>query len=122
MWNLWVRIKERTHKGDIIVGVYYKLPDQEEQVDESSYTQIRAPSCSQDLVLVGDFNHPDICWRGNAANEQQGIGSSEGSWNLLLSHPGDRGNNEDKHSARPYTHHQRGACWECEVQRQPWLQ
>lgn len=36
--NLWVRIKERTGKDDIIVGVcrvFYKLPDKEEQVDDA---------------------------------------------------------------------------------------
>ncbi|GAB0177476.1 hypothetical protein GRJ2_000212900 [Grus japonensis] len=33
--------------------------------------QIGAASCSQALVLIGDFNHPDICWRDNAAERKQ---------------------------------------------------
>lgn len=28
---LWVRIKERTGKEDIVVGVCYRLPDKEEE-------------------------------------------------------------------------------------------
>lgn len=36
MENLCVRIKERTDKEEHIVRVYYRPPDQEEQVDEPS--------------------------------------------------------------------------------------
>ncbi|GAB0209831.1 hypothetical protein GRJ2_003448800 [Grus japonensis] len=32
---------------------------------------IGAASHSQALVLIGDFNHPDICWRDNAAERKQ---------------------------------------------------
>ena len=58
--SLWVRIKRQAHKGDITVGVYYRPPDQEEEVDEAFYRQLQAASQSQALVLMGDFNHPDI--------------------------------------------------------------
>jgi len=47
---------------DVIVGVYYRPPDQEEEVDEAFYKQRQAASQSQALVLMGDFNHPDISW------------------------------------------------------------
>ncbi|GAB0206692.1 hypothetical protein GRJ2_003134800 [Grus japonensis] len=67
--SLWVRIKGRA--GDIIVGVCYRPPDQGDQADEALYRQIGAASCSQVLVLMGDFNHPDICWRDNAAERKQ---------------------------------------------------
>lgn len=40
--SLWVRVKEKTHRGDIVVGVYYRLPDQEEQGDEALYTAGRS--------------------------------------------------------------------------------
>lgn len=52
--SLWVRIKGRTH--DIVVGVYYRPPDQEDQTDEDLYRQIEAASCSQGL----DFLQPGI--------------------------------------------------------------
>ncbi|GAB0203811.1 hypothetical protein GRJ2_002846700 [Grus japonensis] len=69
--SLWVRIKGRAGAGNIIVGVCYRPPDQGDRADEALYRQIGAASCSQALVLMGDFNHPDICWRDNAAECKQ---------------------------------------------------
>ncbi|GAB0206950.1 hypothetical protein GRJ2_003160600 [Grus japonensis] len=69
--SLWVRIKGRAGAGDIIVGVCYRPPDQGDRADEALYRQIGAASRSQALVLMGDFNHPDICWRDNAAEHKQ---------------------------------------------------
>ncbi|GAB0209248.1 hypothetical protein GRJ2_003390500 [Grus japonensis] len=69
--SLWVRIKGRAGAGDIIVGVCYRPPDQGDRADEALYRQVGAASCSQALVLLGDFNHPDICWRDNAAERKQ---------------------------------------------------
>ncbi|GAB0182786.1 hypothetical protein GRJ2_000743900 [Grus japonensis] len=69
--SLWVRIKGRTGAGDIIAGVCYRPPDQGDRADEAFYRQIGAASRSQALVLMGDFNHPDICWRDNAAERKQ---------------------------------------------------
>ncbi|GAB0197130.1 hypothetical protein GRJ2_002178300 [Grus japonensis] len=67
--SLWVRIKGRT--GDITAGVCFRPPDQGDRADEALYRQIGAASCSQALVLTGDFSHPDICWRDNAAERKQ---------------------------------------------------
>ena len=58
--SLWVGIKGQAHRGDITVGVYYRPPDQEEEVDEAFYRQLQAASQSQALALMGDFNHPDL--------------------------------------------------------------
>ncbi|GAB0177964.1 hypothetical protein GRJ2_000261700 [Grus japonensis] len=69
--SLRVRIKGRAGAGDIIVGVCYRPPDQGDRADEALYRQIGAASHSQALVLMGDFNHPDICWRDNAAERKQ---------------------------------------------------
>ncbi|GAB0203608.1 hypothetical protein GRJ2_002826400 [Grus japonensis] len=69
--SLWVRIKGSAGAGDIIAGVCYRPSDQGDQADEALYRQIGAASCSQALVLMGDFNHPDICWRDNAAERKQ---------------------------------------------------
>lgn len=38
---MWARIKGQTNRGDIVVGVYYRLPDQEEKVDEAFYRQMQ---------------------------------------------------------------------------------
>ncbi|GAB0186968.1 mitochondrial enolase superfamily member 1 [Grus japonensis] len=69
--SLWVRIKGRAGAGNIIAGICYRPPDQGDQADEALYRQIGAASRSQALVLMGDFNHPDICWRDNAAERKQ---------------------------------------------------
>jgi len=42
--SLWVRIKGQPHMGDVIVSVYYRPPDQEEEVDEAFYRQLQAAS------------------------------------------------------------------------------
>ncbi|GAB0190424.1 hypothetical protein GRJ2_001507700 [Grus japonensis] len=69
--SLWVRIKGRAGAGDIIAGVCYRPPDQGDRADKAIHRQIGAASCSQALVLMGDFSHPDICWRDNAAEHKQ---------------------------------------------------
>lgn len=33
--TLWVRIKEQTESGDLVVGIYYELPHLEQQADEA---------------------------------------------------------------------------------------
>ncbi|XP_050786243.1 uncharacterized protein LOC127037978 isoform X1 [Gopherus flavomarginatus] len=53
-------------KGDVVAGVCYRPPDQEDEVDEE-----REVSRSQSLVLMEDFNHPDICWESNTAVHRQ---------------------------------------------------
>jgi len=69
--SLCVRIKGQAHKGDIRVGVYYWPPDQEEEVDEAFYRQLQAALQSQALVLMGDFNQPDISWEDHTARQAQ---------------------------------------------------
>jgi len=69
--SLWVKIQDRAGTGDITVGVCYRPPDKGEQADEALYKQIGEASRSKALVLMGDFNHPDICWRDNTAGHRQ---------------------------------------------------
>jgi len=69
--SLWIRIKGRAGTGDILVGVCYRPPGQEDQADEALSRQIGTASHSQALVLVGYFNHPIICWRDNTAGYKQ---------------------------------------------------
>ncbi|GAB0209615.1 hypothetical protein GRJ2_003427200 [Grus japonensis] len=69
--SLWVRMKGQANMGDTVVGVYYRPPDQEEEVDEAFYRQLEVALRSQALVLMGDFNHPDICWKSNTAKHAQ---------------------------------------------------
>jgi len=69
--SLRFRVKGKAGEGDIVVGFCYRLPDQEDRVDEALYKQIGAASHPQNMVLVGDFDHPNICWRDNTAGHQR---------------------------------------------------
>jgi len=69
--SLRVRIKGQVHVDDIVVGVYYRPPDQEEEVDEAFYRQLNVALQSQALVLMGYFNHPDVCWKDHTARHMQ---------------------------------------------------
>ncbi|GAB0179518.1 cAMP-dependent protein kinase inhibitor alpha [Grus japonensis] len=69
--SLWVRIKRRAGTVDTVVGFCYRPLHQEDQVDEALHRQIGAASCSQALVLTGNFSHPDIHWRDNTAGHKQ---------------------------------------------------
>jgi len=45
--SLWVRIKGQVHMGDTVVSVYNRPSDQEEEVDEAFYRQLKVASQSQ---------------------------------------------------------------------------
>ncbi|RMC14859.1 hypothetical protein DUI87_07035 [Hirundo rustica rustica] len=61
----------KANKDDILLEVCYRPPNQEEEVDNLSYRQLGNVSGSSALVLVGDFNLPDICWELNTAEKRQ---------------------------------------------------
>ncbi|GAB0210334.1 hypothetical protein GRJ2_003499200 [Grus japonensis] len=65
---LWVRMRG---KADILLGVCYRPPNQDEEADEAFYKQLAEVSQSPALVLVGDFNLPDVCWKYNTAERKQ---------------------------------------------------
>ena len=69
--SLWVRIKAKANKTDIIMGVCYRPSSQDEEVDKTLYRQLGEVSRSLPLVLMGDFNFPDICWIYNTADREQ---------------------------------------------------
>ena len=45
----------------------YRSPDKKGEVDEAFYKQLKAALQSQVVVLMGDFNHPNICWVSSMA-------------------------------------------------------
>lgn len=53
-----------------MVGVCFRLPDQEEAA-EAFFRQSEEISCSQAVALMGILNYPDICWMGNTAEHKQ---------------------------------------------------
>ncbi|KAK4830698.1 LOW QUALITY PROTEIN: hypothetical protein QYF61_012867 [Mycteria americana] len=68
---LWVRLRGKANKADIMVGVCYRPPNQDEAADEIFYKQLAEVSQPLALVLVGDFNLPDLCWKYNTAERKQ---------------------------------------------------
>ncbi|KAK4822673.1 hypothetical protein QYF61_019040 [Mycteria americana] len=68
---LWVRIRGKANKADIVVGVCYRPPNQDEETDELFYKQLGEASRSLALVLVGEFNLLDVCWKYNTAERKQ---------------------------------------------------
>ncbi|GAB0207210.1 hypothetical protein GRJ2_003186600 [Grus japonensis] len=42
--SLWVRMKGQANMGDTVVGVYYRPPDEEEEVDKAFYRQLEVAS------------------------------------------------------------------------------
>lgn len=46
----------QAHTGDIVVDIYYRLPDQEEEIDEAFYRETKAASRSRALIITRDSN------------------------------------------------------------------
>jgi len=60
-----------TTKGTLVMGVYYRPPDSGKPTDETFFFQLQEASGLQSLILLGDFNHPNICWKSSTASCSQ---------------------------------------------------
>ncbi|PKU41567.1 hypothetical protein llap_8142 [Limosa lapponica baueri] len=69
--SLCVTIKGQANMRVTVVSVYYRTTDQDGEADVAFYSPLKVASQSQALFLVGDFNHPDICWEGYTARHIQ---------------------------------------------------
>lgn len=69
--SLWVRIRNKGNKGNLVVSVYYTLSDQGDPINGVFLLQLQEASHLQALTLVEDFNHPDICWKSSTASCRQ---------------------------------------------------
>nr|XP_048691935.1 uncharacterized protein LOC125630279 [Caretta caretta] len=68
---LWIKFRSMSNKGDVLVGICYRPPDEGDEMDEAFFRQLMEVTRLQALVLMGDFNHPDICWESNTAVHRQ---------------------------------------------------
>ncbi|CAM4664489.1 unnamed protein product [Lepidochelys kempii] len=68
---LWIKFRSVSNKNDVVVGVCYRPPDQGDEVDEAFFWQLAEATRSHALVLMGDFNLPDICWENNTVVHRQ---------------------------------------------------
>lgn len=57
--SVWSKINRQTHMGVVVVSIFYRLPDQKDE--EVFFQKLEEALCSQALVLMKDFNHPDTC-------------------------------------------------------------
>lgn len=58
--NFWMRIKRKANKGDVVLGLFYRLPSQDDHMDELLYKELRDISRSATLVLMDDFSFPYV--------------------------------------------------------------
>ncbi|KAK4806138.1 hypothetical protein QYF61_001061 [Mycteria americana] len=65
--SLWVSIRGMENKGDVVVGAYNRSPSQDVSTSELFYRQSGEIPGSVALVLMGDFNFPDINWECHTA-------------------------------------------------------
>jgi len=63
-------MRAKANKADILLGVCYRQPNQDEEVDEVFFKRLAEVSQSLALVLVGEFILPDICWQYNTAERK----------------------------------------------------
>jgi len=67
--NLRVKISGQSNMAAVVVGMSYRLPDQEE-VCQAFFRQLGEASSSQALTLMGKFNHI-LTWKNNTARRKQ---------------------------------------------------
>ncbi|KAJ7417076.1 hypothetical protein WISP_66899 [Willisornis vidua] len=60
--SLWVRVNV-----DVIVGVCYRPPSQDNDIDELLFEELRDTPESSALLLMGHFNWPEINWEYHTA-------------------------------------------------------
>ena len=58
---LWINIRWKACRGDIFLGVYYRPPDQDEEMHEAFCEQPAEVAPLPAFILMGDFNFPDVC-------------------------------------------------------------
>jgi len=69
--SFWVRIRDPGDTGNLVVGVYYRPPNQEEPTDEAFLLQLQDAPRSQAFIPLGDFKPPNICWKSSTASCRQ---------------------------------------------------
>ncbi|KAF7235973.1 hypothetical protein EYD10_17232 [Varanus komodoensis] len=61
-------LEKRTLKSDMVaLFKYMEPPSQKEDKDATFEKQLASVSRKNDVVIMGDFNFPDMCWETNSA-------------------------------------------------------
>ena len=59
--SIWINLVGAKNKWNMVVGVSYRPPNQEEKVDETFEKEIARISKRYNVVGMEDFNYLDIC-------------------------------------------------------------
>lgn len=62
---LWIKIRGADTKGDLVLGICFQSSNQDGEAGKILLWLLKEVSGQQNLVLRGDFNHPDICCENN---------------------------------------------------------
>ena len=69
--SFWVKMKDWSNKGHLVARDCYRPSDQGKPVHQAFLLWLQEVLCSRALVLMGDFNHLDICWDSSKARSRQ---------------------------------------------------
>ena len=63
--SLWCRLEFEKFK--ILLGICYRPPDSAKTNDDSLFNLItKACECSKDVIIMGDFNYPQLNWKDDS--------------------------------------------------------
>ena len=69
--SIWVELRNK--KGEIIlIGLYYRPPNSRQEIEEQICKEITDSSKKNRVVIVGDFNFPNIDWDSHSIRELDG--------------------------------------------------
>lgn len=63
----WVKLRGVVFEGSLTVDICHWPPNQDDRVSEAIFRSLKQTSGQQNLVLMGEFNYPDICWKNHPA-------------------------------------------------------
>lgn len=72
--SLWFKFRDKSSKvwkERVVLDVSYRSPHEEDEIHEALFGQLTEVSRSKALVLMWDFNHPDICQDSNTEVHRQ---------------------------------------------------
>ncbi|XP_073519598.1 uncharacterized protein [Phyllobates terribilis] len=70
--SLWVEIHGAKNNNKIIIGVCYKPPNIAEATESLLMRQIDEVAKNNEVLIMGDFNYPDIDWETESCRSQKG--------------------------------------------------
>jgi len=63
--------RDQGRKGSLVTVGYCTPLSQVKPVDEAIYIQLQEVTRLQELILLGYFNHLDVCWKSSMASCRQ---------------------------------------------------